>query len=595
MSNENLSTKPTVATESSNPIILTPSLLDTVVKDFNKSPPPMRQVATAVGQGRRISPVSLIPTTATPTQAVRESLQRFSYTHILNTPPVVNTPPTANKRKALNDPAVSPEYINEEKRQHIDTSSTPNQSSDTAETDESFVMPSPTPSVIEIANAAINNSIENVTNDAPTRPASPTPSLVALADDYQERMPSPLGLTQALEEINELNQQSNQPAPTPLTAATDDETDPLEPSAPPSPIAQTSTTDNNETPLQPSAPPIELMDVDEEVEREHPLYKSVPEIDWTAVQSATAVDAPAITPLDAAESVESSWPEEAQEMIRNLRKQIEALQRQLSCEKEEIHNKIKLKVTNTVASSKLTSQSTSSIDSSSAPAAQSASVQSTGITDINNTAPKVVAAAAAQPASVQSTDINTAPKVVAVGTSMTRGIDTACEIAGEPMDLHIFPGATLQYLAIKVRDIFKPAYQPETILLHCGTINCLRFFGPQVVDAYKYLISVIRELCPRAKIVVSKISYANYYGKNMIRDHAHRFTPGDRQRVDIVNLSMRVWSRQQNNNVETIDFLPPDDQKFFSRDGLHFNDVGRSIYLQKVAAFVAAENFRLGH
>ena len=82
------------------------------------------------------------------------------------------------------------------------------------------------------------------------------------------------------------------------------------------------------------------------------------------------------------------------------------------------------------------------------------------------------------------------------GSSMTRGIDTACEVAGVDMDLHCFPGATLEFLTNKAKDIFTPSYQPATIIIHGGTINCLRFFGPQVVDAYKNLVIEIRKLCP---------------------------------------------------------------------------------------------------
>ena len=173
---------------------------------------------------------------------------------------------------------------------------------------------------------------------------------------------------------------------------------------------------------------------------------------------------------------------------------------------------------------------------------------------------------------------------------MTRGIDTACEVAGVDMDLHCFPGATLEFLTNKAKDIFTPSYQPATIIIHGGTINCLRFFGPQVVDAYKNLVIEIRKLCPNTKIVMSKLSYSNYHGNNMRRDHAHRFTPGDRQRVDIVNKSMSIWSRTQT-NVSTVDALPPHEPKFYFKDGLHFSDAGRSIYHQKMAAYIVGENF----
>ena len=301
--------------------------------------------------------------------------------------------------------------------------------------------------------------------------------------------------------------------------------------------------ENPAAPLEPTAPPLEAG-----------AYSSLPDVDWN-----NAAEEPTVIFIG-----EQNWPEEAKQEIMKLRKENFDLKLKLYNEQklrsEELKNKITTKVANTLSQSVIEEN------------------------------PQVVNE---QQSTSHQAPTNTARKVAVLGTSMTRGIDTACEIAGEAVDLHCYPGATLQVLAQKAKTIFSPSYQPSTIILHCGTINCLRFFGPQVVDAYKHLISTIRSLCPNAKIVVSKISYANYHGRNMIRDRPNRFTPGDRQRVDIVNLSMRIWAAKQQ-NVSTIDFLPPDEPAFFYKDGLHFSDIGRTIYHEKVAAYVCSSNFVIG-
>ena len=211
----------------------------------------------------------------------------------------------------------------------------------------------------------------------------------------------------------------------------------------------------------------------------------------------------------------------------------------------------------------------------------------------------------AQPQAGSSTDAPAAPpmaesplverpEVATLTNSMGRGIDTELRKAEVTADGHVFPGATIADLADKAALIFTPYYQPKKILVQVGGIDALRYRAPRVTKEYKRLVGLLRALCPQAELVLSQLTYKDYWGKNQERviEGINRktrkpefFVPGDRLRIDNINHSLNCWARDMN-NVQVLNAKPGDKPENFSRkDGLHYSREGRDIFLAKVVAF----------
>ena len=168
-------------------------------------------------------------------------------------------------------------------------------------------------------------------------------------------------------------------------------------------------------------------------------------------------------------------------------------------------------------------------------------------------------------ASRPTTSVNTAPKVVLLTTSMGRGADGALADADIEVKGNVCTGATLNVLVGKATEMFTSTYQPDKIMIHAAGIDSLRARAPKVVNDYKRLFVLIRALCPHSQIILSKLPYKDYHGKNVqrIREGLNckgrpiTFVPGDRLRVDNVNHCLYCLSKSQS-NIKEINFLPSD-------------------------------------
>ena len=172
-------------------------------------------------------------------------------------------------------------------------------------------------------------------------------------------------------------------------------------------------------------------------------------------------------------------------------------------------------------------------------------------------------------------------------------VENALADAGIDVKGNVCPGATISILMEKATELFTPTYQPEKILIHAGGIDSLRARAPKVVNDYKRLIGLIRALCLHSKIILSKLPFKDYHGKNLqrVREGLNSkgrpitFVPGDRLRVDNINHSLLCMSKAQP-NIDYINFLPLDNHSNFSaRDGLHFSRVGRDTFIQNIVAY----------
>ena len=157
------------------------------------------------------------------------------------------------------------------------------------------------------------------------------------------------------------------------------------------------------------------------------------------------------------------------------------------------------------------------------------------------------------------------PKVIVVGTSLTRGLGTELCRNGVDAICYTYPGTTIPQIASRIPHLLPKSMAKEyqEVVLQCGGNDAEEFCPSSVIKEYEQLIKRVRDQAPYARIHLSTIPLRRSY-------------PNVLEKIAKINTYIKNRGKH-NDNVDCIQVCPTN-QQMFKNDKVHFNDEGKKMY-----------------
>ena len=157
------------------------------------------------------------------------------------------------------------------------------------------------------------------------------------------------------------------------------------------------------------------------------------------------------------------------------------------------------------------------------------------------------------------------PKVMVVGTSLTRGLGTELCRNGVDAICYTYPGTTIPQIASRIPYLLpkSSATEYQEIVLQCGGNDAEEFCPSSVVKEYEQLIEKVRGKAPYARIHLSTIPL-------------RRSNPVVLEKIAKINTYIKNHGKR-GDNVDCI-HVCPSDQHMYKKDRVHFNEEGKKRY-----------------
>ena len=194
--------------------------------------------------------------------------------------------------------------------------------------------------------------------------------------------------------------------------------------------------------------------------------------------------------------------------------------------------------------------------------------------------PKRTLSATARP-SIQPTVMDSpplTPDVVIVGTSLVRGLGARLSDMETDATCYTYPGQEIPHIRERISHIFSADYQPSHVIIQCGGNDADRHPPHQVVREYAQLVKEVRQICPQATISFS----------NIPKRRTDELTL-----VNISKISAYISNRGKRGDGFFSVNLCPSDRRHFSKDLIHFNDVGSDLFARNLATYCQNFHHRL--
>ena len=186
---------------------------------------------------------------------------------------------------------------------------------------------------------------------------------------------------------------------------------------------------------------------------------------------------------------------------------------------------------------------------------------------------------ARQPADHQRGDMTTSPSsTIIIGTSLVRGLGSKLNSLGTRSTTFTYPGRDIPYLRSRLQNIISQQDQPERIIIQCGGNDAERVSVNHVTHAYEGLLSDVRRLCPRTKIILCTIPPRGNNASVL-------------QKIDSINTWMKRRARP-GDGLYCIE-ASPQSPWFFRKDMTHFNARGLNVYAKRLSGHLS--NFSRSH
>ena len=152
------------------------------------------------------------------------------------------------------------------------------------------------------------------------------------------------------------------------------------------------------------------------------------------------------------------------------------------------------------------------------------------------------------------------------------GVGAALHNHGIDVTTYTYAGTHIPHIRSRLKGIFNPSYQPQSVILQCGGNDLEAQPVDRVAFQFECLINDVRRLCPNARIIVNKIPLRR--GKASIL-----------RKITAMNAHLEKMS-----NVLCIDACPKA-LEYFRRDMVHFNKDGIQQYAATLAGCLESLNF----
>lgn len=163
----------------------------------------------------------------------------------------------------------------------------------------------------------------------------------------------------------------------------------------------------------------------------------------------------------------------------------------------------------------------------------------------------------------------TRTQTVVIGSSLVRGLGPELAAQGVNATCYTYPGATIPVIRKRVGHILTERHQPRQIVLQCGGNDLEAVPTDRVVSQYDALIREIRQRCPSATIVLSKIPLR----KHNVELH---------RKIDMLNTYLENRGKRGDGVIYVT--VTSDSLAHFKHDLVHFNTTGVKVFGRRLAA-----------